>query len=46
MKKTVYKMPSVRVVRIQQTKMLMASDGKAMNAERSSYGEANEQEWD
>ena len=44
MNKKNYQKPTMNVVMLQHTGMLMASDG--VNASRSSYGAAEVDEWD
>ena len=44
MKKKDYQEPTMRIVMLEHTKMLMASDG--VKAERTGYGAAIEETWD
>lgn len=45
MKRKDYRKPAMKVVKIQQQAQLLAGSGE-VEATRSGYGRANEQEWD
>lgn len=45
MNKKIYQKPTMNIVMLQHTGMLMAS-GDSLEARRSSYGAAEEDEWD
>ena len=45
MKSKDYQRPATRVVKLQHTRMLMAS-GEGMQAKRKSYGQAVEDDWE
>jgi len=47
MRKKVYQKPSIKPVALRQkTQMLSGSDNRGVQASRSSYGKANQIEWD
>ncbi len=45
MKRKVYRKPTMKVVELKQTGILMASDPAGVSASRSSYVTASEQTW-
>jgi hypothetical protein len=46
MKRTDYQKPTMRVVKLQHTGMLMTSAQQGVKSERRGYGAADEQTWE